>query len=413
MNLIPSSDDQNSRETEWPDSLTIALEAVDQPGSPDAANQEAMFALRTMIAKSPSGQDIAWLPQAIEGLFRAQRSDFVAAFGHVRGLQIDRNMQRVRLLTQGEQNGVFEMTFDQLKPYSLELQLQELEGGETIDPIHYSPEMTDAIALLPESARYRWDLITRAARCAAAGKTQTKDGTIRVGPVAPDLLSYAHGVGVFLDRQPRSAFSIMKVTRNEVPLTEKERTLESLIHGTSTINSMPDDLKNHVNGLMDLMHWLEKKYPHLKPGYGSGAIHAVMQGLKTAQVSLLRSKDEYGIHQVLKAYVESRIGTTFGVADVGLKDFYTAKGTYRDERPFEFTPEDSTDGLESVRKNYEDLGAKLAMISSLIQKHAPAVKSCIPKDLDPRFYDAERMQRVQGVLEGAPKLENLQKKLLE
>ena len=292
MNSLAPRSENLADQTESPDfkdTFTVALSPRPNLSSPEIDNSEAMYELHKLIKQSASDSGLAWLPQALEAFLRSRQSDFVPDFGHIRGLQIDQRAQRVRLLTQGEQTGAFDLSFDDLRPYSLELQLKDLEGEQPVTSMPYSTEMAEAVKQITESARYRWDLITRAARCIAMGHRQTPSGNLRVSTVGPDMLSYPHGIGVFLDREPRSRFSILKVTDEEVPLTEREQALESVILAASpSVDGLPPELSDYIKGIWDAMDFLEKKYPDLAQRNGRTKMEDISLWIRRANVSLFK-----------------------------------------------------------------------------------------------------------------------------
>lgn len=402
--LVPSGDNlaDQTKPLDFKNAFTVALPPRPNSSSPETDNREAMYELRKLIEQSAPDSGLAWLPQALEAFLRSRQSDFVPDFGHIRGLQIDRHAQRVRLLTQGEQTGAFDLSFEDLRPYSLELQLKDLEGEQPVTPIPYSAEMAEAVKHLPESARYRWDLITRAARYIAMGHGQTPSGNLRVSPVGPDMLSYPHGIGVFLDREPRSRFSILKVTDEEVPLTEREQALESMILGAASANSLPPALRDYIRGVWDAMNFLEKKYPDLAQRSGHTRMEDISLWMRRANVSLFKhTSEEYAALQVLKAYEQLSFITDYGAGQAGLMDLFREKGKYREQRPFECTGEDRTEGLERVQKELDRLQTALKNFAEVMAKHREVILQALPTEFND-WWNQKRMEQARGSIEGSP-----------
>lgn len=128
-------------------------------GDTEAKHQQWMFELRQAFLRQPSGRDLAWIPQALEAYLRRHQGP-EGYVSKIKAIIISPEKEAIALKTVDVSVPI---TFRELRGYALELKLANLDQEQKDVPeLKYSPAMTQAVAALSESARYRWEMLARA-----------------------------------------------------------------------------------------------------------------------------------------------------------------------------------------------------------------------------------------------------------
>ncbi len=311
----------------------------------EKANQEIMFEIRKVLLEREGGRKYSWVPQAIEACMRS------LSFRDIRFLEINPENERLKIIT-GEE--VIDENIDDFSDYSLELLLEEVEDKEAF--FDYSPEMKSAIDNLSPSARFRWDLIIKAAYCQFLGNNRAKKGTFSVKKVVRDLSNLSpEGIGVFSDRV--RGFSLVKLTGKDVPLTPREKDILAqadkiyqiketdplLKEFCRLINGLRIDIDDFINqgsATGRLFNKLREAFAKDKTNRIVGEISDLMNEFLEHQLKCLKLKDE------IKNF------------------FYNAKARYKEEKPFEVDelPKELKEKISRALDYYLELIMKISQI---------------------------------------------------
>lgn len=224
--------------------------------SDEASNQKRMAAIRVELEKSPTGKQYAWVPQAIEAARRVLGTEF----GTIRGVEFDPHEGQVSFRTQSDthniRSGDITFSLEDLRSFSLDQLVQEREGAEGESGIEYSPEMLSAIEGLSEDARYRWNLIARAAHLIDSGKGQGENERLFASLVTPSVYGMPNGVGIFSDSPEREKyakkFSLVKVVAEDIPWTAREKEIIERGEGVDSIKYTYAPLREFINNFASL-----------------------------------------------------------------------------------------------------------------------------------------------------------------
>ncbi len=310
------------------DQFVIQLPALhpDEKGNSDATNQDRMFQLRTEFLKADPEGVYAWVPQAVEAYRRAQKSDLLPDFGVIRAIGVNVHTDTVQIITQSAEAGAvpFELKLSELATYSLELLLRQAEQKEPMPAFKYSSDMQKAIDKLSPSAKFRWDLITRAAYLQAKGLDY-----VAAKPVSNSISvidGRLEGVGVFTKNKAR--FSLVKVIHADVPMTSYEKDILEQSSRAPRIDSDDPELKAFVefvyninNILRDFskeQHKMHQWYDRLKGKLG-----------KDTPISLHES-----LHTLVADFLNAKMALA-SVEDQAREEVLRAKVAFEDDHPFE------------------------------------------------------------------------------
>ncbi len=355
----------------------------------ERGNQRRLFAIREYILKQDGGKEYAWLPQAMEALLRAQRSDFLPAVGRARGIQILPEMGVVRLMTLNHEGTVapFDLRIDELRPYSLELAVAAAEQGKELPPVNYTDEMAAAVAELPPEAALSWDLITRAAR--------TGDPDLLVKIVGSDLLfGTAEGVGVFVhnDRPDNSRWSLAKVTHEQVPMTRYEAKLLEQAKFLRNPQRSDPQLERFWYLVHDAFNTL-KRAPEHEFGYHQ---RTMGDAIKLAWKKLRGNDPEYLCVEQLRTLMIEDMRADRSVADDVSKYVLEHKGKFKTNAPFE-TQQLPPEIEKRLQATATETAVRYAKIAALLCKVKatllPRLEAHIPEQPQPGDRYGEFMYR--------------------
>lgn len=314
-----------------PFSVDISPEVNDMEIGMDTEeiNQQRIYHLRKLFETNPQFRKYAWVPQAVEALLRTTQTDFGNFFGKLDGLEIDPKSQLVRMRVGGVSVEGHEIPIKELASYSLELMADGLDSEQEAPSINYSSEMNSAISTLSDDARYRWDLIARM----AAHKSKNKELPLRVSVTTKSsIMEPPSGIGVFMKTgKRRDLFSAMKLSGNNLPMTDRERAI--IEHGKAVFK--PDSFEGIPKNLIEVVN---KLYYDLKELFGipagfdfdKGSIKE-LDGVDEEIFDLFIQLGKLA-HDIIDQNKLAYIGTQL-IPGAVLK----AKATYREEHPFECT----------------------------------------------------------------------------
>ena len=376
---------------DFSEAFRIEIPRVEGAGGVNAElyNQKQMFALREMFLANPQGKTFAWIPHAIEAYIRSRRSDLLPDFGAIRGIEVDLGKEgKVRIITEGEVVAPFEISIEELTNYSIEWMLDRLDEEGTVKPVAYSPEMQKSVAALSQDAQHRWDLITRASRHIAEGRDQYGDKKIRCGGVGSDMLSPPNGVGVFVDvGGGRANFSSVKVTGRDVPFTDYEYRMLQLVSSCNDFRHMGDAAGRLDLSLYVVSDALGKKFgfKYYPSAFGKFFENIRYQCTKAVapDSDYVRAREVYrGIATVQKFASYHHLQDTAHperLMHVGQMHVFEGKYGYREQHPFELTPDDNSPVLRTAGETWEKQKGMLAGALTLVAQNAETISRSIPQ----------------------------------
>jgi hypothetical protein len=330
-------------------------------------NQSIAFELQKIFLQSPQGAKYSWLPQAVEGFVRSQRSVFTDVFGSIESIAVDPKIGKIVVKIRGEAMGSendIVLHVDELRKYSLELVLQQMDDGHDLPGVNYSEEMRTAVDELSESAQHRWGMITRAARHVAAGQNQWQGEEMRVAPVTKDrLIGDSEGVGVFMEGGPGGKrWSSVKVVFGDVPMTAYEKhllELDSLTRNLSRDNPNYRDTLDHICSLAIAITDIYETRKDSDKKWGE-KLRSKVRRLGGTYRKLKEFGDLVNEHNDL---LVDRVSWSRKLQ----LELFNAKGRYQEEHPFELTEvseEVKQDIIEWINEMIRTLQELLQMVKN-------------------------------------------------
>lgn len=318
----------------------------------ESLNQEIVFKIRELFLSSDTGKEYAWIPYAIEAGIRFSRGSVI--------LSIEINPETKSVVI-GTPEGQINTDIDALQEFSIELMLKKSEEREPIPEIEYSPEMQDAISKISPEAKFKWDLISKAAFQQSIGNNKTNLGEFSVRGVVSDLmLQFREGIGVFSDRV--ELFSLAKLTYEDVPLTEYEK---NILDKARKIYKIAE-ISPQIGELLDLMHAITLDLRDSDKDRNKGERSGFWSKLK----KVLNLDEEEITSQEFQKISREFMDNDLSRMELERKiedEVYKAKSIFAEDHPFELVK--LSDELEEQLKGMaENVLRLIEMVSILMQK---------------------------------------------
>ncbi|MDD4351741.1 MAG: hypothetical protein PHU71_02030 [Candidatus Gracilibacteria bacterium] len=352
-------------------------------------NQFKMFELRKLFEAELAMAEYKWIPQAVEAFVRSRQSDFTIAFGDINGIHLDSKHGDIEILVSAETKGAFRIELKNLANFSVELMLDQLDKENELPALNYSEAMQTAVAELSDDAKYRWNLITRAARHATNGG----NSKIRVAPVANNLGIFGslNGVGIYLDSMDKRKFSALKVTNQDLPFTEREKKLLDLAIGTADFGEFYDDYGQIVSSFYNIKNEILK---YLKISNKKDTTAEILKELIRYRLrKTFTPESDYHKGKRIQELLDNLVrieGAATEIKDDVTREIFKAKAHYQQKRPFEYNDEESSENIQSMKKHLAEQIRVLQEIEEFFRTNTDFVQKTLP---NPEEFKARELKK--------------------